>query len=941
MAPLSLAGLATRSLSTRSWDLMAQAWQLFFAEYSERLPYAELVQQLGGATLRQAMEGWVQSRVEWTAFGERLEFNRLDARQVRAAFRAAAEANRQAIEDFYQAQQPRARQIAQAFSGMPGRDLFVGLLLRWQPSELESLRQALFVSIDTQTQLDSGMPEPSRFRLKAGSHALIRKGTELKQWGDQADLLVAQTHALAEALQALLDTVDQRTCAVRNQMLWCCSQGLADALDQIMARGHETDFTGLERTAWNLMAGAAAAAFHERLDQKITHVLIDEFQDTNPVQWGLLRHWLEQYVQADDLLRHQAPKVFLVGDPKQSIYRFRRADPEVFQIAGRWLSEHYGAQVLPTNTTRRCGPEVVAFLNAAMPEADQDGRYQPHDTLATDRTGFVARLPVGADWAAEGHAIAQALLDVRRRFPEIPWSEMRILVRGRRHMAAYEQALAARGIPFISDRSGGLLQAPEVRDLIALLRFLAFPWSDVDCAHALKSPIFGLTDAVLAAITAVVMTPERPASFYEKLGAYAKGSAAGAELLPIYQQLGRWIDWASELPVHDLLDRMLHEQNIFERVAMRFAQGRGLQCIANLEAFVMLALELDTGRLPSLPRFLQELHRWAAVKDIDAPGPGQMPAVNAVALSTIHSAKGLEADVVVLAGLLDREKSDSGIRWLIDWTAARDGISDVAAWQKGEPLSASMTHALRDDRRQRTAEAFNLLYVGATRARRILLLSAAQVDKNIDDKWFGRMSAHAEAFIPSSSEEAQAKDPVLHWRGKRFDEALGRPVPRPAAESLAIRQGKALHRLLEFGPESSEAQSLRLMAPFALPRAAQRAVTEAVKIIAQTAVAEIIFNPAHLAYSECEWPAADGRMLRPDRLVRVSLAPEVWWVVDFKWQVLDSERASYAKQIAVYRDLFQSLRPDATVEARILTAAAEVWVLRQADGLVASLERLH
>jgi ATP-dependent helicase/nuclease subunit A len=131
------------------------------------------------------------------------------------------------------------------------------------------------------------------------------------------------------------------------------------------------------------------------------------------------------------------------------------------------------------------------------------------------------------------------------------------------------------------------------------------------------------------------------------------------------------------------------------------------------------------------------------------------------------------------------------------------------------------------------------------------------------------------------------------------------------------------------------------MAPFALPRAAQRAVTEAVKIIAQTAVAEIIFNPAHLAYSECEWPAADGRMLRPDRLVRVSLAPEVWWVVDFKWQVLDSERASYAKQIAVYRDLFQSLRPDATVEARILTAAAEVWVLRQADGLVPSLERLH
>jgi hypothetical protein len=85
-----------------------------------------------------------------------------------------------------------------------------------------------------------------------------------------------------------------------------------------------------------------------------------------------------------------------------------------------------------------------------------------------------------------------------------------------------------------------------------------------------------------------------------------------------------------------------------------------------------------------------------------------------------------------------------------------------------------------------------------------------------------------------------------------------------------------------------------------------------------------------MSFSEREWPAVAGGeaiLVRPDRVVRVSASPEIWWVVDFKWQVLASERADYAAQLKDYADALQERRPDAMVSAMIVTATAELWEL--------------
>ena len=948
MAPLKMAGWATMTLSQRTWDLLRGAWQVFYAEHAGAVPYAALVAQMGSSNVRAAMEDWVLARVEWRAFVHQLKDLRVSAAQATSELAQAQTLNAQAVADFYSAQKPRADRLAQAYALVEGRDDFCGLLQRWDPAEIDKLREVFL----TQRKIDKAFEAdpPARYQLKGGNEKFVRKGKDLGVWGAQGPALKEEVRLLGQAFIDLLDAYDERSAQARTRALWACSEVLAQCLEDVMSRGHETDFSGLELKAWELLGGDLAAAFHARLDTQIAHVLVDEFQDTNPVQWAMLRRWFAQYEQADDSVRHTAPKVFIVGDPKQSIYRFRRADPQVFQAAAQWLKAHYGAEILQANTTRRCRQPIVDALNSIMPSMAGASRFVAHATAVKEQEGLVARLPVAPDWDAEGDQIAQALIDTRTRFPDLDWSEFKILVRTRTHMDSYESALTRAGIPFVSDRTGGLLSEPEVQDLIALLRFLAFPWSDLDCAHALKSPIFLLDDQQLARI-AMHDATDAGFSLFERLGRLSAQPDADAWLIELCATLDRWIAWAAQLPVHDLLDRLLHEQNVFDRIAARFAGARGLQCLANLEAFIGLALDLDTGRLPSLPRFLRELSRWALAKESETPGPGVMPNVRAVSLSTLHGAKGLEAEVVVLAGLMDQEQSDRGLRWLIDWSEGRDAIRGVTTWTSKDPYNATVVSALKEDRRQAEDEDFNLLYVGITRAKRVLLFSATkrvqqkageslQPDDESDlptsDKtWYDRAARHCEpySYLPEAAQNKVAASPLI-WRGLRFSGAIVSELPPPAMDSLAVRQGKALHRLLEFGPGLSDVQMSALIAEFALPAQPRHKVLQAVTTIAQSDFGKRVFDPSLLAYAEQEWPVtglSQTAFIRPDRVVRVSQSPETWWIIDFKWQVLDSEHADYATQLASYQRQFQMIRADARVEAMILTAAAKVWRLKDGE----------
>ena len=277
------------------------------------------------------------------------------------------------------------------------------------------------------------------------------------------------------------------------------------------------DFADLEGLAWQLVTDPEHAAYlHARLDARYKHILMDEFQDTNPLQWHIVRAWLDAYDGAggEDGSDSARPSVFIVGDPKQSIYRFRRAEPRVFAAARQRLLAS-GAADLGTHRTRRNAIAIVDLLNQCM---RGNALYQPQSTHAahagevwrlplvavesapgTDSSDFALRaplseFPVGQDdrrRQQEGYAVGLALQEARAQWTgEAPlrWSDMMILVRSRTHLIDWEYGLRDAGVPFVSNRGGGLLEALEVRDLIALLRWLTVNADDHALAQVLKSP---------------------------------------------------------------------------------------------------------------------------------------------------------------------------------------------------------------------------------------------------------------------------------------------------------------------------------------------------------------------------------------------------------------------------------------------------------------------
>ncbi len=442
----------------------------------------------------------------------------------------------------------------------------------------------------------------------AGDHRVVR-GLLMTQKAEPRDLLMpeklggklageAAVQRYAQAHAEVLLALGEIAAAHRtwralklNEAALACGRLLVDAYQRLKARQQAVDFTDLEWHAHRLLADEDCATYVQlRLDARYRHILIDEFQDTNPLQWQVLQSWLAAYGEAEAGGAPDRPSVFIVGDPKQSIYRFRRAEPRVFDAAGQLLARDFGAVRLRTNVTRRNGRVLVDVLNATM---TGNRLYQPQRTLA-DRQGHFVLLPL-ADADKARPAAATGLRDVLTepraerdsdtryregrmlageiarwvgglRVPEdgaeraARWSDALLLVPRRTHLAEYERALRDAGVPFVSDRRGGLLATLEADDLTALLDFLTTPQADLRLAHALRSPLFGCGDDDLIRIAAAP-----GAGWWARLRALPAGASAALDRAR--ELLARWLEAARVLPVHDLLDRIYFEGDLRRRYA--------------------------------------------------------------------------------------------------------------------------------------------------------------------------------------------------------------------------------------------------------------------------------------------------------------------------------------------------------------------------------------
>lgn len=790
-------------------------------------------------------------------------------------------------------------------------------------------------------------------KVRGNNH---RKGKLLaaveEQWGEAGSTRFEEEFA---AIAAALLSLQRRSCEMKvvkvNEALFTVGVTYLDYYQAVKAEKRVIDFADLEWHAYCLMNDPSHAAYlQSRLDARYKHILLDEFQDTNPLQWRVVQAWLEAYGSDS-----QEPSVFIVGDPKQSIYRFRRAEPRVFTAAAEMLQAS-GAAMLRTSQTRRNAAAIVEVLNNSF----KGNRIFLPQTTVSGNLGAVWRLPLvriekkdevetsllslrdplttpreeedDVRRFHEGHAVAQAILRAKEllgREKEVKWSDVMLLVKKRTHLTAYESALRQAGIPFVSDRRGGLLQSLEIADLIALLNFLTTPNDNLALAHILKSPICAASDDDL-----ILLAQKSEPNWWMRLKAVLDGEGSPA-LRRAKLLLDRWLQISPYLPVHDLLDRILHEGELISRYAQASPAMTRSQIIGNIESFMELALDLDAGRYPSIPKFIEALRRLQRDAESDAPDEATVDAaVDAARILTIHSAKGLEASIVVLldANHTDPARDDVGI--LCDWPQDSVAPTHFSAFGKASERGMARDRFFDAEEALKEQEDWNLLYVAMTRAKDLLIVSGVANDKSssengvTESSWYARLVGGEEIEVNAATPAIkQPKQTDFTW--PLFDPpALAALRDAESVSNAAIDEGIALHALLEkltYRPtwpvEVPGAERIAHWLPCP-PKMASTVRMQALGILAQAHL-ERFFNPAFYKFARNEMEIVVGsQLMRFDRLVEFD---DAVWILDYKRNLLDSERSQYQSQMRRYRAAAQTLYAEKRIQTGLITSDGKLW----------------
>lgn len=478
--------------------------------------------------------------------------------------------------------------------------------------------------------------------------------------------------------------------------------------DNLRQRGL-LDFDDLEEGAIRVLQNPFV---RQKWQTQVGALLVDEFQDTNQLQ--------RQVVEA---LTGDPGKLFVVGDAKQSIYRFRKADVSVFRNIRKDTELSQGSIIDLTETFRAHKAllePMNEILRRIMGEKEDPSRFffEPFQALKSNIKGpregikppfieFVLGFGDSASTArpAGARALATRLLELRKEGQFKEWSDVTLLFRAATGFPDYENAFEEADIPFITIAGKGFYERPEIRDVLNILRALANPTDDLAMAGLLRSPAFGLSDTALYQMRRVGKS--KTSSF---LTALQGNLSSLSEIDQLYAQrtlriLNELLPEVDRTPIAALLKKLINLTNY--RAILASGRGSG-RLWRNLDKLLIDAQASDQVNVRDFLDYLSII-RDAGTREGEAPAE----VIGAVRLMTIHKAKGLEFPIVVLADA-SRSPSNSSDPAL---------IYHESIVLETKPPSLISKLAKQQDDQEDDAEEQRILYVALTRAQQKLIIN--------------------------------------------------------------------------------------------------------------------------------------------------------------------------------------------------------------------------
>ncbi|OHB43174.1 MAG: hypothetical protein A2069_04840 [Planctomycetes bacterium GWB2_41_19] len=639
-------------------------------------------------------------------------------------------------------------------------------------------------------------------------------------WSDEGFLaaqeLVKECHVLLKKLK----TVDEAFVTTTIGLIL----PFAKAFRQTYLSQGYVSFDGLLTLTRDLLQNKAYRYIREKLKSEFMSILVDEFQDTDPVQYEIvlfLSEALGHYSRDARKVTLEPGKLFIVGDPKQSIYSFRRADIEAYEHVVKQVCGNDETLRLQENFRSHAGIiEVVNQLFDGRIMREQPGlqpRYVPihanrqkkHPSqeieivLVLDKEGEELKADEAreaeAEWIARwitkhvDNEVIQGTL-AENKLRKLKYKDIAILLRAFTQVRPYVEALKRYGIPYIVEGEKYFYTTQEILDFMNLLRVVENPHDTIALVGILRSPIVGLTDREIYELKENRLLDYRKSISDEtflgrkltpmdkntpSLSPPCEGGDGEVKNLfsdlrkivePFYDFLRRIHARAGTIPVSQLITEIIDSTHIAEITACAW---HGEQKLANIWKLYQMACDMEQSEGISLKTFIERIKTRIKEAREEGESPLSDETLDVVKILTIHKSKGLEFPVVIFGNLHGEVKKDNEIldSAVFDWTTSTTGIVIGKGDQQVRNLQSIAIEKKLNDRSWE--EEKRVLYVAMTRAKERLILTGALKD---DDKSYMGLitqSVRDAAGIELGDETFMSHDHI------KEDEGLS-PSPNPS-----------------------------------------------------------------------------------------------------------------------------------------------------------------